>query len=263
MIVPFPPGGSSDIVMRLVASKVSESIRQPIVIDNRPGGAGNVAAMAIKNAAPDGYTLMMGSIGTFGSQPLLYKLDFDPIKAFAPVATVVIDKSVLVVGPSLPVPYAVVLHGAEVTLPGRLPGGRMALAHVIRQADRVIAAGQYPATEAARATGTNRMPPTSVIPPGVDTDRFRPLDDEERHKARADLGLPVDGDLVVSVSRLVPRKGMDVLIDAAANTRSRATLAIAGAGRDRQRLENRARSRGGEGNVRFLGKVPDDDLPKP
>src|SRR2546423_462633 len=56
-------------------------------------------------------------------------------------------------GPSLPVPYAVVLHGAEVTVPRRLPGGRAALAHVLRQADRVIAAGSYPAREASRAVG--------------------------------------------------------------------------------------------------------------
>src|SRR5438105_4596112 len=64
LLVPFPPGGSSDIVMRLVAHKVAESIKQTIIIDNRPGGSGNVAAMAIKNAPPDGYLLMMGHTGT-------------------------------------------------------------------------------------------------------------------------------------------------------------------------------------------------------
>src|SRR6478752_4899461 len=73
VIVPFPPGGSSDIVMRLVASKVAESIKQPIVIENRSGAAGNVAAMAIKNAAPDGYLLMMGHTGTHAMNSALYK----------------------------------------------------------------------------------------------------------------------------------------------------------------------------------------------
>ena len=58
IVVPFPPGGSSDIVMRLVAHKVSESTKQTIIIENRPGAAGNVAAVAIKNAPPDGYLLM-------------------------------------------------------------------------------------------------------------------------------------------------------------------------------------------------------------
>src|SRR4051812_5944093 len=94
------------------------------------------------------------------------------------------------IGPSLGLPYAVVLHGAEVTVPGRLPGGRPALAHVLRQADRLVAAGGYPAAEAQRAVGQGQLPTTTIVPPGVDTTRFRPLDDEERAKARADLGLP-------------------------------------------------------------------------
>ena len=64
LLVPFVAGGSSDVVMRLVSKRVSERLKQPIVIDNRPGGAGNVAALAIKNAPKDGYTLMMGHTGT-------------------------------------------------------------------------------------------------------------------------------------------------------------------------------------------------------
>src|SRR4051794_40015564 len=159
------------------------------------------------------------------------------------------------IGPSLRRPYAVVLHGAEVTVPGRLPGSRAALARVLRGADRVIAAGGYPAAEGERAAG--RMPPTTVVPPGVDVDRFRPLDEHERATARKELGLPVEGRLVVSVSRLVPRKGMDALIDAVARLsrgRPDVSLAIAGAGRDRSRLERRARS--AQAPVHFLGRVP-------
>ena len=83
ILVPFPPGGSSDIVMRLVASKASEALKQPIVIENRPGAAGNVAAMAIKNAPPDGYLLMMGHTGTHAINATLYTdLKFDPVKDF-------------------------------------------------------------------------------------------------------------------------------------------------------------------------------------
>ena len=86
ILVPFPPGGSSDIVMRLVASKASEALKQPIVIENRPGAAGNVAAMAIKNAPPDGYLLMMGHTGTHAINATLYTdLKFDPVKDFAPI----------------------------------------------------------------------------------------------------------------------------------------------------------------------------------
>jgi phosphatidylinositol alpha-1,6-mannosyltransferase len=101
-----------------------------------------------------------------------------------------------------------------------------------------------------------------VVPPGVETGRFRPLDPAARAKARADLGLPVDGLLVVSVSRLVPRKGMDVLVEAAARLAPSfpsLVVAIAGDGRDRQRLEHRARAAGAP--VRLLGRVTDAALP--
>jgi phosphatidylinositol alpha-1,6-mannosyltransferase len=169
-----------------------------------------------------------------------------------------------VIGPSLGIPYAVVLHGAEVTVPGRLPGTSHALGHVLRHADRVIAAGGYPAAEATRVAGT-AMPPTTIVPPGVDLERFQPLDPADpdaRAKARADLGLPVDGRLILGLSRLVPRKGFDVLIDAVAQltpTRTDVTLAIGGRGRDLRRLERRAGER--DLPVRFLGRVPNDQLP--
>ena len=103
VIVPFPPGGSSDIVMRLVSQKVSESIKQPIVIDNRPGGAGNVAAMAIKNARPDGYLLMMGHTGTHAINPTLYgDLKFDPVKDFQPITALISFNNILVVPAASP-----------------------------------------------------------------------------------------------------------------------------------------------------------------
>jgi phosphatidylinositol alpha-1,6-mannosyltransferase len=157
-------------------------------------------------------------------------------------------------------PYAVVLHGAEVTVPGRLPVGRSLLARVLRSASLVICAGGYPAREAARAAGTEL--PTVVVPPGVDTDRFRPLDAGERASVRTDLGLPIDAPLVVAVSRLVPRKGMDTLIRAAVRLRSSQpdlVVAIAGSGRDRRRLESLVESAGAP--VRLLGRVPDELLP--
>ena len=98
LIVPFPPGGSSDIVMRLLAQKVSESLRQTIVIDNRPGAAGNVAAMAIKHAPPDGYLLMMGHTGTHAINPSLYAdLKFDPVKDFQPITALISFNNILVV----------------------------------------------------------------------------------------------------------------------------------------------------------------------
>jgi len=157
-------------------------------------------------------------------------------------------------------PYAVVLHGAEVTVPGRLPGTRQLLGRVLRGASLVICAGHYPAAEAERAAGCPL--PTVIVPPGVDTDRFRPLDVSERAAVRRELDLPVDAPLVVSVSRLVPRKGMDTLIRAARRLADRipdAVVAIAGSGRDRGRLEGLVASTGAP--VRLLGRVPDELLP--
>ncbi len=163
-------------------------------------------------------------------------------------------------GPGLGLPYAVVLHGAEVTVPGRLPATKQLLGHVLRRSELLISAGGYPLAEGNRAAG--RPLPSVLVPPGVDTERFRPLTPEERRRARARLGLPVDGPLVVSVSRLVPRKGMDVLIRAAAllaPSRPDLCVAIAGGGRDHRRLEGLVRSTGAP--VRLLGRLPNEDLP--
>ena len=167
------------------------------------------------------------------------------------------------VGPRLGMPYAVILHGAEVAIPGRLPLSRSLLAHVVRHSALAVSAGGYPAAEARRAVRGRHMPPVVEIPPGVDLQRFTPLDSGERARARIDLGLPVAGPLVVSVSRLVPRKGMDVLIDASVILAERhpdLTVAIAGKGRDAERLAGHVAETGAP--VRLLGEVSDEDLPR-
>jgi phosphatidyl-myo-inositol dimannoside synthase len=166
-------------------------------------------------------------------------------------------------GPRLGLPYAVLLHGAEVAIPGRLPVSRQLVAHVLRHSVLAVSAGGYPAAEGWRTLPKGGMPPVVEIPPGVDLDRFRPLSPGERKETRADLGLPADGPLVVSVSRLVPRKGMDVLIDAAVRLRSDIpdlTVAIAGRGRDAERLNGRIAEYAAP--VRLLGGVSDRDLPR-
>ena len=164
------------------------------------------------------------------------------------------------VGPSLELPYDVVLHGAEVTVPGRLPVTKQALGHVLRRARHVVAAGSYPAREAQHAAG--RSLPITVVPPGVDPDRFHPLDDVQRAAARARFGLPVDCELIVSISRLVPRKGFDTAIRAVAQlsaSRPNVVLAISGSGRDEHRLRRLAEQL--EAPVRFLGRVANENLP--
>lgn len=103
ILVPFAAGGSSDVVMRLVAQKAAESMNQTIIIDNRPGGAGNVAAVAVKNAAPDGYLLMMGHTGTHAVNPSLYAdLRFDPVKDFQPVVPLMAFSNILLVPEASP-----------------------------------------------------------------------------------------------------------------------------------------------------------------
>ena len=163
-------------------------------------------------------------------------------------------------GPHMGLPYGVVLHGAEVTVPARMPGARPMLRRVLRGAVSVVAAGGYPAAEATRVAGPGL--PIQVVPPGVDVDRFRPMASDEKRRARAQVGLPADGRLVVGMSRLVPRKGFDVLIAAAtllAATRPDITVALAGAGRDRARLERLVAATGAP--VRLLGFVPDAAMP--
>ena len=163
-------------------------------------------------------------------------------------------------GPRLSKPYGVILHGAEVTIPGRLPIVASTLRYVLRHASVAICAGTYPESEARRNAG-EYMPPVVQIPPGVDTSRFVPLDPSKRDDVRNKLGLSPDALLVSSYSRLVPRKGMDTLIRAAAKLQVNIPtlqVAIGGSGRDRDRLEKLAKKLNSP--VVFLGRVSDDDL---
>lgn len=156
-------------------------------------------------------------------------------------------------------PYAVVLHGGVVGQ-ARPPLLRQLLAPVLRGAQRIVAAGQFPAAEAQRAVGAS-LPPVTVIPPGVDSARFHPLDDDARAKARAAFGLAPDALVVGSISRLVPRKGMDVLIEAAARLapdHPDLVVAIGGSGRDRKRLDRLVTRTNAP--VRMLGRVDDAQL---
>lgn len=165
------------------------------------------------------------------------------------------------IGPQLSLPYSLVLHGAEIAIPARFPVTRQLLQRALSHAELLLAAGGYPAHEARRLLGS-KTPPIVIVPPGVDVVRFHPLDDELRCSTRDRLGISNDALLVVSVSRLVPRKGMDVLIKAAgrlSDTCSNLVVVIGGVGRDRKRLEHLVDKY--RAPVRFLGRVGDEDLP--
>jgi len=103
-IVPYPAGGPLDTVARLLGQKVSESVHQPVVVENRPGAGGNIGAEAVARSAPDGYTILMGAVATHAINPTLYSsIPYDPVKDFAPVTEVAWTPNVLVVNPKLPV----------------------------------------------------------------------------------------------------------------------------------------------------------------
>lgn len=103
IVVPFSAGGGQDIFIRVIAAKVSEGLGQPLVIDNRPGASGNIGASTVAAAAPDGYTLLLGTAATHGMNQALFKsLDFDAVKSFEPVALIALVPLVLVTHPSVP-----------------------------------------------------------------------------------------------------------------------------------------------------------------
>jgi len=103
IVVPFPAGGASDMTARLIAGKLSERLKQTIVVDNRAGANGAIGSVSLKQAPADGYTLLIGSIGVFGINPALFKeLRYDPQKDFDPLSLAVRTPNVLVANPAYP-----------------------------------------------------------------------------------------------------------------------------------------------------------------
>ena len=104
VVVPFAPGGSTDIVGRIMSQRLSERLKQSVVVDNRGGGGGNIGSDVAAKAQPDGYTLLIGTVGSLTINPSLYKrMPYDPLKDLTPIAYFGSTPNVLVVHPSLPV----------------------------------------------------------------------------------------------------------------------------------------------------------------
>ncbi len=104
IVVPFPPGGTSDILARTIGQKLTEEWGQPAITDNRPGAAGNIASDYVAKSKGDGYTLYINTVGTHAINPAIYaKLAFDPIRDFTAITNLVNLPSVLLVHPSVPV----------------------------------------------------------------------------------------------------------------------------------------------------------------
>ncbi len=134
IIVPFPPGGSTDILARALAPKLTAALGVNVIVDNKPGAGGSLGAGEAAKAAPDGNTLLMGHIGTLGVNPSMYpKLPYDAIKSFAPVAYVARVPNVLVVNAASPIKSLKDLLNAARAQPGRLSyssGGNGSAAHI-------------------------------------------------------------------------------------------------------------------------------------
>lgn len=121
LIVPFSPGGGTDMLARTIAQKLNESWGQPVVVDNRAGGSGNIGTDMVAKAVPDGYTILMGYVGNLAINPSLYRsLPYDAIKDFAPVTLVATAPNVLVAHPSVTVKSVKELVALAKASPDRL-----------------------------------------------------------------------------------------------------------------------------------------------
>jgi tripartite-type tricarboxylate transporter receptor subunit TctC len=120
MIAPFPAGGSVDLVARAIAQHMSDAWKQPVIVSNRPGASGNIGAEAVARAAPDGYTLLIGTTALAGSPAMYPKLSYDLMRDLAPVTLVVTMMNVLVVHPSIPASSVKDLLALAKTKPGIL-----------------------------------------------------------------------------------------------------------------------------------------------
>jgi len=134
LIIPFTPGGSTDILGRVVGQSLTEAWGQQVLIENKPGAGGAIGAEAAARAAPDGYTLFMGHVGTLAVNPALYpKLPYDPVKDFVPITLIAMVPNVLVVNPAVPAKTVQELIGLAKAKPAQLnygSGGQGSAAHL-------------------------------------------------------------------------------------------------------------------------------------
>ena len=122
-IMPFPPGGPSDAVARIVGQRLSARLKQPVLVDNRPGASGNIGMEAAARAAPDGYTIVFGAPGSVVINPIVYKLNFDPLTDLTPVSRLTRFAFVLIANPEFPARTVPELLAAAKAKPGTVTCG--------------------------------------------------------------------------------------------------------------------------------------------
>lgn len=123
MVSPFPAGGVNDTVARIIAERLSKALGQQVIVENRPGAGGNIGTDFVAKAAPDGYTILSGGMGSLVMNPIITKVPYDPIRDFAPVILVAESPNVLCVHPSLPVKSVKELIVLAKARPGELNYG--------------------------------------------------------------------------------------------------------------------------------------------
>jgi len=120
MVVPFPPGGSADILGRSVGQKLGERLGQPVVIDNRPGAGASIGAKAVAEAPADGYTLLLGTVSSHAMSPATNTVGYDPVKDFTPIAEIASIPFVVLVHPGVPVKNIAELVALAKSKPGQV-----------------------------------------------------------------------------------------------------------------------------------------------
>jgi tripartite-type tricarboxylate transporter receptor subunit TctC len=142
-VVPFPAGGATDVVARVLAERLQDALGQPVVVENRTGAGGNIGVEAVVRSAPDGLTLLMGTTGTLTINPHLYpNLGFDPLRDLAPVGMAFATDHVLIVHPSVPARTAAEFIALAKAQPGRLSygsGGAGTSTHAVPELFRLVA----------------------------------------------------------------------------------------------------------------------------
>ena len=140
LVVPFPPGGGNDIMARLVGERMSKSLGQQIVIENRPGAGGNIGSRQAARSAPDGYTILLTFTGTLAINPSLYaNLGYDPNKELTPIGSISTTPAVMVVNPSLPVKNLSEFIAYAKANPGTLNYGHSGVGTVVHVATEMMA----------------------------------------------------------------------------------------------------------------------------
>jgi tripartite-type tricarboxylate transporter receptor subunit TctC len=191
VISPNPAGGSNDTIVRIVAAKMSAILDTPIIVDNRGGAGGKIGAEAAAHAAPDGYTLLAGSVSTHSFAPVVTaKLNYDPIKDFEPISLIALVQNLLVVNPKLPATTVKELVALAKSQPGKLnyasggPGSTshfavamfIALAGIQNDTVHVPFRGGGPAMTATIAGDTQFFfSPIAGMVPFVEAGSVRPL----------------------------------------------------------------------------------------